>query len=638
MPNEAEERGFTLRAIIVGLVLSFFIGAGDVYNQMLIHGSYMTIDFTTAGAIFFIFWLSLFNLLLKRFFPRSSLSGPEMILIYMMMVVACAIPTMGLTFYLVPLISGVKYYATPQNEWGTLLIPHIKNWLILQDENAVRWFYEGLPPGQGIPWLTWVKPLSFWLSLILVLYLVMTFIMVLLRKQWVERERLNYPLIKAPLELIHSTTNKLFQNKIFWLGLLVPLLIGCINGIHFYQPLFPNLQLSTSLPFFRGTLKIPFLLSFPMIGFTYFVNLSLSFSLWFFCLLTTAEQGFFNITGFGRNEFLPYNADRPMLGWQSLGALLVIVLYGLWVSRHHLSGVCKRALRRGGEEDKDEIISLPVAFWGTVLGILFIFLWLVMSGLSPLPSLIFLFFALLVFIGITRVIVEGGLAATRAPVIAPVTTNSLLGTSHLGPGNLASLGLTFIYASDVRTFVMASVANGLKMLEEVKKRKKVVFWAIVLAMVISLISSIWATLVLGYKHGAINADPWFFVHGPQYPWDYIVEKIKNPTGVDWIYLGFMGIGAVFTILLQFMKTRFFWFPLHPLGFAFSTIGMTNALWFSIFIAWLVKALILRYGGPRAYEQSKLLFIGLIVGQFVVNGIWLIIDFFTGQTGNMLFWA
>ena len=627
---------FTVRAIIFGAILSFIIGAGNVYNLMVIKGSYMALDFTTPAAIFFIFWISLFNLIFKKIYPKGALSSSELILIYIMMIVSCSIPTMGLTLYLVPLISGVTYYATSQNVWDKLIVPHLKKWLIVKDNNAVTWFFEGLPKGESIPWISWVKPLLFWIALIVAIYLVMIFIMIILRKQWVEKEKLNYPLTKAPLALVQS---KIFRNKVFWLGFLIPFIIGCINAAHSYQPLFPQLQLVKSISIFRRTMSIPIRMSFPMIGFTYFVNLPLAFSLWFFCLLTTVEQGFFNIIGFGGAEFLPYNSERPMLGWQSLGSLIVIVLYGFWISRKHLLKVSKSVLRKQSSEEDDEgITSYPFAFWGCIISLLFIYFWLIMSGLSPIASAVFIFFAFVLFIGITRVVVEGGLAATRAPVIAPVITNSMLGSSNLGPAGLCSLGLTFVFASDVRTFVMASVANGLKMLEEVKKKKKIIFWAILLSIIVTLFSSIWATLVLGYKYGAINANSWFFVAGPQYPLKYVAQEIKNPGGIDWIYMGFIGAGAAFTVLLQFMRARFLWFPFHPLGFAFSTIMMTNALWFSIFVSWLIKTMILKYGGAKIYENAKPFFIGLIVGQFVVNGTWLVIDFLTKHTDNVLFWA
>ncbi|MCM8803794.1 MAG: hypothetical protein NC833_00875 [Candidatus Omnitrophica bacterium] len=620
-----------MKTLVIGTILSFIIGSCDIYNLIKIQGSYMTLDFTTGFAIFFIFFITLFNYLSKKILKKWAFTSEELIIIYIMMIVSCSIPTMGLTLYLIPLIAGVKYYSNPQNEWDTLLLPHIKKNLILQDENVITWFFEGIPKGEKIPWECWIKPLSLWIFLILCIYLAMIFIMVILHKQWSENEKLNYPMTKAPIELINYKNNNVFENGFFWFGFLIPFILGLINGLHSYFPSFPYIILAKGIPIFRRTLWLEFRISFPMVGFTYFVNLPLSFSLWFFCLLTTIEQGFFNVTGFSIEEFLPYNSDRPLLGWQSLGSLIVIVLYGLWISRKDLINIMK-------EEGENDIISPKIAFWGLIFSLIFIYVWLLYSGISFLPAILFIFFAFLIYIGITRVICEGGLAATRAPVISPVIVNSFLGSNRLGYSNLAGLGLTFVYCSDVRTFVMASVANGLKMAEQIKKKKKIVFFAIIISIIITIFSSIWTTILLSYKYGGINANQWFFVNGPQYPLRYIADKIKNPKGPDWQYIGFTGIGAFFTIFLFIMRMKFLNFPLHPLGFAFSTVMLTNALWFSIFISWLIKVMILRYGGVKIYEKFKDLFIGFIIGQFVINGLFLIVDLITGKTGNILFWA
>ena len=108
---------FSRKAFITGIVISFIIGAGNIYNMMVIRGSYMALDFTTPSAIFLLFWLTLANLFLRKKTPRFSFSVPDLILIYIMAIVACAIPTMGLVLYLLPLIAGTKYYATEQNQW-----------------------------------------------------------------------------------------------------------------------------------------------------------------------------------------------------------------------------------------------------------------------------------------------------------------------------------------------------------------------------------------------------------------------------------------------------------------------------------------------------------------------------------------
>ena len=66
--------------------------------------------------------------------------------------------------------------------------------------------------------------------------------------------------------------------------------------------------------------------------------------------------------------------------------------------------------------------------------------------------------------------------------------------------------------------------------------------------------------------------------------------------------------------------------------------MTNYISFSIFLAWLIKTVILKYRGPLLFRRAKPFFFGLILGQFTVAGVWLIIDYFTGMTDNNIYWV
>ena len=80
-----------------------------------------------------------------------------------------------------------------------------------------------------------------------------------------------------------------------------------------------------------------------------------------------------------------------------------------------------------------------------------------------------------------------------------------------------------------------------------------------------------------------------------------------------------------------------WWPLHPIGYPICAVVWTDYLWASVFIAWAIKSVVLRYGGPRLYRNIRPGFLGLILGQFSVCGVWYIIDAIAGKVGNTLFW-
>jgi len=69
----------------------------------------------------------------------------------------------------------------------------------------------------------------------------------------------------------------------------------------------------------------------------------------------------------------------------------------------------------------------------------------------------------------------------------------------------------------------------------------------------------------------------------------------------------------------------------------SSMWMTDTIMLSVFLSWLIKGIILKYGGPGLYNRSKPLSIGLVVGQFTSMGFWLVVDYFTGMTDNLVWW-
>ena len=44
-------------------------------------------------------------------------------------------------------------------------------------------------------------------------------------------------------------------------------------------------------------------------------------------------------------------------------------------------------------------------------------------------------------------------------------------------------------------------------------------------------------------------------------------------------------------------------------------------WFSIFVSWAIKFIVLRLGGLKLHRQSIPFFLGLVLGEFVVGSMW-----------------
>ena len=123
-----ESSGFTIRAFIIGTALAFFIGVAAPYGNMIIRGSYMALNISTPIA-FFIFFVLVggVNVALRLLRVSWALRPAELVLIYIMMIIAATVPTKGFTEAWLPKITGPYYYATPENDWATLAHPHIRD-------------------------------------------------------------------------------------------------------------------------------------------------------------------------------------------------------------------------------------------------------------------------------------------------------------------------------------------------------------------------------------------------------------------------------------------------------------------------------------------------------------------------------
>lgn len=655
MTDLSQRRPFTLRSALVGSAMSALIATGAPYANLVIRGSTLFYDFSTAGALFLFFvFVGLVNVLLRMVTPPLALGRQELIVVYIMMIAASAVPTMGLTLYLLPIITGAQYYATPENEWATLISPHVPEWMVPQGTTAIKWFYEGAPAGVGIPWEAWLPSLAMWGILLIALYLVMISTMVIMRRQWIERERLIYPIVQVPTEMLqegkdddNSLLPPFFRNPLMWAGFLLPAIVSSLNALHAYHNFIPGIQLIMSVPIFRNTISLIFRLSFPMLGFSYLINLDIAFSLWFFNLIAKGISGTLNVLGVASTEKLGVYGvqSEPILAHQGQGAMIVLVLFGLWLARAHLRDVVRKAWQGDaaiGEngapiDDRVEMMSYRGAALTWAVSMLVITIWLVASGMAPWVAIALLLTAILIFIGLTRVVVESGVATAVGPMIANSVIVSAVGSSVLGPAGMIGMAYTYVWSADIRTFVMASAAHGLKLADLLTSSRRPLFWLMLLAVTISLVGSVYTVLVLCYEYGGINLSSWFFGGGVRAPFEYIAVKMNTPTVANWAGTVHTLVGGGVMTVLMMARHHLLWWPLHPIGYPIGAVWLMDQLWFSIFLAWLIKVSVMKYGGPALFQRTRPFFLGLILGQFVISGIWLFIDFLTGMTDNSVFW-
>jgi hypothetical protein len=94
----------------------------------------------------------------------------------------------------------------------------------------------------------------------------------------------------------------------------------------------------------------------------------------------------------------------------------------------------------------------------------------------------------------------------------------------------------------------------------------------------------------------------------------------------------MGIGAGVTGFLQVAALRWTGWPFMPVGYLMSSTFYAHVSWFSILLGWLCKVMIVKYGGASLFQKAKPFFVGMIFGEAVAAGLWLIITLILAQTG------
>ena len=183
---------------------------------------------------------------------------------------------------------------------------------------------------------------------------------------------------------------------------------------------------------------------------------------------------------------------------------------------------------------------------------------------------------------------------------------------------------------------MPHISNAFKMAATAKVNGTQLLMSMSLALTLSVVLTSLFFLRLVYQQGALNLQYWTFVTAPQTPFRWLETQFQLPTETDWINLSFVWVGAVVMAILYWVRNRFIWWPFHPIGFVASPGEWPlNNLWFSIFLGWSLKFSLVKYGGLKSFQRARPFFIGLVLGDCFIGGIWAVIGLIVGDGYSML---
>jgi len=630
----------------LGVVLANLLAC---YSAYVVHASRLVFGhLPMASLLVYVFVIMPVQTALRIAAPRWSLSRQGLVLVFCMIWLGGTMPAAAFSGLFVGAIAAPYYYATPENQWGTYFIEHLPAWAMPSNEGgAMQWFFEGAPEGAAVPWEAWMVPLFWWGLFFAGLLWAAVCLVAILRQQWVENERLAFPLAEVPSALSDAGPTdwvpRLLKNRFFWLGAAIPLVVIGWNTIGYFMPTVPTIHLGarTYLRIGRAFPRIGVKLNLFLISFAFLTNLEVLFSIWFFFLVSVVQIGIFNRTGFtiGPPDMWG-SAGGAAQGWQCFGAFCMLVGLACWMARRHVRGICLAAWRgEPGDEGDRAVMSPRASVVGLLLSLVLLVAWLWRSGMGVGPAVLFVATVLVMFVGVTRIVAESGLVYLRAPITPQTIVFYTVGLTNMTQSTATSLGLSYCHFGLGNTFVMSPYAHISRLAAPLRICGRHVIAATVLAVFVGLAASIWYTVHLGYEHGAYNFGVYTFRSGNRVIFNNLVSKMKNPFPIDWGRIAFFGVGAGAAALTAVLRYSFAWWPLHPIGLAIGNIWVIHRSAFTIFVAWAVKGTILRLGGIQAYQRAKPMFIGILFGYVLGVGLSFLVDvmFFYGEGHLVHLW-
>lgn len=621
LPSIVSARAVWLGLILIPINAYWLVISRQPYQYQ----SVPTIISPFFNVIFIIGVLLLLNLPLRKFAPRLALTQGELITIYIMLSLTSAIQSFQMMQTLTTIMEVPFRHATPENEWKELFWRHIPSWLSVSNRRVLDEYYKGestLYIDRHIN--SWLAPSLWWSAFVVVLVFVMICINVIVRRAWVENEKLSYPIIQLPLEMTDSTLS-IFKSRGLWIGFGISGGVALINGLGSIYPTIPSIKWSpyyhnlgtyvTSSPW-NAMGWIPTGIILPMVGLSFFMPLEMSFSCWIFYWLWKLQK--VAVVGLGL-QFVAGSYAVVQIQ-QSFGALLGIAAVALWSNRRHLIAILKNLLGDSTMDDSHEPMRYKTAFIGTVGGICFLTLFLWRAGLAVWISITFFLLYYLVSLGVTRIRAEFGapfhdFVFTGPDQILP----DILGSRRFGARNLTVLTMLNFFNFTYRAHPMPHQIEGFALANRTRRGTGGLVFAMTVALIIGTVSFFWVYLHIGFESGGSSLER-FAAAG----YIRLQNWMLNPSEFDYIGAGAVGVGIVIVLFFTVMRRLFLWFPFHPVGYAISNSHDINVFWFSVFIGFLAKWAVLKYGGLKLHRQARPFFLGLILGGYMVGGFWTIV--------------
>ncbi len=509
--------------------------------------------------------------------------------------------------------------------------------------------WENLIAGPTVPlnWAEWAPSYVGWVVLPIVLFFFVLSWTNLFHHRWLAVEELPVPYAQGPYEIVRNIHQPRGMSRTL-------LTVGLVLGFLFYVPYvfsnmfkwFPDIYGWTMDPpwcvWAAGSLEfteampamarmVPGVVCLNLnpiwVALLYFAPISILFSWWFLWLVIVVigiqvAYTFGYYTGtmsgvgegsafWGRGSVIYEEAPMKLGAFSNFGVLPGIVIFYLILNRHYIASTLKAAFGKAGSSESEA--QLPISYrTNYMMMIVSTVLLLIVLGILGVgvisPLLIFIFW--IEFLGWMRVYVSlGPLPLFNLTgngwfkVVWPTMTDEMKTTEFVMSTAFANNisgwdGNNGFYNAVSDTW--AGYGFGRYAEANPKNIFLVMVAAGILAPFIGYTTMIWLSSQVGYNALPFPHDwNWFSISSTE---GYVAGIFTGGPGA-WVPQAMLGF--IVTGIFTFLRMRFAWWPLDPIGLLMATnieqFGFSGLIMPPL-IAWILKVLTIRVGGAKAYDQ------------------------------------
>ena len=659
----------SIRAIVIGLLLAMLVAVGGHFNDVYMQQTYMVGNFFPISVVGVLLLLVLvINPLVWRISPRLKFRAAELAVILALPLTVCVVPGSGFLRTFTPVMVLPHHYAQLDTSWQkNEVMSYVPDKLLAGEESVSEEELLGsFLQGKGsmtshigldeIPWRAWMPCLRRWIPLFLIMMIGLIGLALVLHRQWTTHEHLVYPVA----EFIQSLTRgepgsglpNVVRSRLFWYGFVAVALVHMVNGLHAWYPasviiphyirITPLRELFPRIVSGWGSSSIfSCAIYFSVVAFAYFLPSDITLSLGLSHFLGVALSA--TLVTYGVTATYNWIGDGEIQGLL-FGAYVGMTIMILYTGRKYFGHVALAALRLRRQTDPVE----PSAVWGArvfVVAELAALRLMVWMGMAWPLALLVLVLLLIMFTVMSRVCAETGLFFMQPSWQAVGVMLGLLGSAAIGPRMLiVGVLMCLVISIDPRECMMPFVVNALRIAENANVKRGRLAAVMGGTLALGLIAGLACVLWLQYDRGVGLSDSWATRNVPKMGFDLLNAEIQELAGdgrletavtasgweriraiqPDKGFMTFLGCGFLLFTSCALLRLRFSKWPLHPVLFlVWFTYPLSQFAW-SFFIGWIVKSLVVKFGGGSTYQRVKPLMIGVIAGDLAGGLVFIIV--------------